>query len=143
MIAYADTGFLVSLYGQDANSAIATTLVRSKPVFLLTPLGEAEFTNAVGLRVFRKEWTRREARSVNDLFLQHQAAGVFRVAPLGSDIWEKALTLSRHHTAKLGTRTLDLLHVAAALVLKPDVFYTFDNRQRKLARTQRLRILPT
>ena len=142
MIAYADTGFLVSLYGQDSNSAMATTLVRSKPVFLLTSLGEAEFTNAVELRVFRKEWTRREARSVHDLFLQHQAAGVFRMAPLGSNTWEKALALSRHHSAKLATRTLDLLHVAAVLVLKPDVFYTFDKRQRKLARTQRLRILP-
>ena len=142
MIAYADTGFLVSLYGQDSNSAIATTLVRSKPVFLLTSLGEAEFTNAVELRVFRKEWTRREARSVRELFLQHQAAGVFRMAALGSDIWEKAVALSRQHSAKLGTRTLDLLHVAAALVLKPDVFYTFDIRQRTLARTQRLQILP-
>ena len=142
MIAYADTGFLVSLYGQDSNSAMATTLVRSKPVFLLTSLGEAEFTNAVELRVFRKEWTRREARSVRELFLQHQAAGVFRMAALGSDIWEKAVALSRQHSAKLGTRTLDLLHVAAALVLKPDVFYTFDIRQRTLARTQRLQILP-
>src|SRR4030095_10988678 len=101
----------------------ATTLVKSKPVFLLTPLGEAEFTNAVELRVFRKEWTRLEARTVLDLFLQHQAAGVFRIAPLGSEMWEKAVVLSRRHSAKLGTRTLDLLHVAAALVLKPDVFY--------------------
>jgi predicted nucleic acid-binding protein len=142
LIAYADTGFLVSLYGQDSNSAIATHLIRSKPVFLLTSLGEAEFTNAVELRVFRKEWTRLEARSVHDLFLQHQAAGVFRNAPLGSEIWERALVLSRQHSARLGTRTLDLLHVAAALVLRPEVFYTFDKRQRKLAKTQRLRILP-
>ena len=43
MIAYADTGFLVSLYGQDNHSAAATALVRSKPVFILTALGEAEF----------------------------------------------------------------------------------------------------
>lgn len=91
LIAYADTGFLVSLYGQDSNSAIATRLIRSKPVFLLTSVGEAEFTNAVELRVFRKDWTRLEARSVHDLFLQHQAAGVFRLAPRGSEIWEKAL----------------------------------------------------
>ena len=142
MIAYADTGFLVSVYGQDSNSAMATSLVRSKPMFLLTSLGEVEFTN-VELRVFRKEWTRREARSVRDVFQQHQAAGVFRPAPLGSEIWEKALALSRGHRAKLGTRTLDLLHVASALILKPDVFYTFDKRQRALAKTQRLRILPT
>ncbi len=83
----------MSLYGQDSNSAVATGLIRSKPVFLLTSLGEVEFTNAVQLRVFRKEWTRLEARSVHDLFLQHQAAGVFRIAPLGSEIWEKALVL--------------------------------------------------
>jgi predicted nucleic acid-binding protein len=143
LIAYADTGFLVSLYGQDNHSAVATTLVRSKPVFLLTPLGETEFTNAVELRVFRREWTRREARSVRELFLQHQAAGVFRMAPLGSEVWEKAQILSPRHSAMFGTRTLDLLHVAAALVLRPDVFYSFDKRQRKLARAQRLRILPT
>ena len=67
---------------------------------------------------------------------------MFRSEPLGSEIWEKALILSRRYSAKLGTRTLDLLHVAAALVLKPEVFYTFDMRQHKLARAERLRVLP-
>lgn len=142
MIAYADTGFLVSLYGQDAHSAAASVLVRSKPVFILTCLGETEFTNAVELRVFRKEWTRREARSVHEQFLQHQAAGVFRSEPLGSEVWEKALILSRRHSSILGARTLDLLHVATALVLRPDVFYTFDERQRKVAKAEQLRVLP-
>ena len=143
MIAYADTGFLVSLYGQDAHSATATALVSSKPVFILTCLGETEFTNAIELRVFRKEWTRREARSVHEQFLQHQAAGVFRMEPLGSQVWEKALLLSHRHSAILGARTLDLLHVATALVLRPDVFYTFDDRQRKVAKAEHLRVLPT
>jgi predicted nucleic acid-binding protein len=142
LIAYADTGFLVSLYGQDDHSAAATALVKPKPVFLLTSLGEAEFTNAVELQVFRGHWTRREARLVQEQFLRHQAAGVFRVEPLGPEVWEKALILSRRHSAKLGTRTLDLLHVAAALVLSPDVFFTFDERQRKLAKAERLRVLP-
>ena len=142
MIAYADTGFLVSLYGQDDHSATATALVKSRPVLILTPLGEAEFTNAIELRVFRNEWTRREARFVHEHFLQHQAAGVFRMESLSSEAWEKALILSRRYSAKLGTRTLDLLHVAAALVLKPEVFYTFDMRQHKLARAERLRVLP-
>lgn len=109
MIAYADTGFLVSLYGQDDHSATASALVKPEPVFLLTPLGEAEFTNALQLQVFRKQRTRREARLVQEQFHQHQAIGVFRVQPLGSEVWEKALTLSRRHSAKLGARTLDLL----------------------------------
>ena len=143
MIAYADTGFLISLYGEDDNSAAATALVKAKPVFILTPLGEAEFTNAVELRVFRKQWTRPEARAVRDQFLRHQGAGIFQMEPLGPEIWQSALTLSRRHSAKLGVRTLDVLHVAAVLALKPDAFYTFDERQRKLASAERLRILPS
>jgi predicted nucleic acid-binding protein len=142
LIAYADTGFLISLYGQDHHSATATSLVKPRPVFLLTPLGEAEFTNAIELQVFREQWTRREAQSVRAEFEQHQGAGVFRIEPLESEVWERALTLSRRHSAKLGTRTLDLLHVAAALALNPDVFFSFDERQRKLAKVERLHVLP-
>jgi predicted nucleic acid-binding protein len=67
---------------------------------------------------------------------------VFRLAPLGSEVWEKALALARRHSSKLGTKTLDLLHVASAIHLKPDVFYSFDKRQRKLAKAERLRTLP-
>lgn len=142
MIAYADTGFLVSLYGQDGHSAAATSLVKSRPVFLLTPLGEAEFMNAIELQVFRKQWTRREAQSVRVEFEQHVAAGVFRAEPFESAVWEKTLSLSRRYSAKLGTRTLDLLHVAAALALHPDVFFSFDERQRILAKAERLHVLP-
>lgn len=142
MIVYADTGFLVSLYGEDDNSAAATALLKSTPVFILTPLGEAEFVNAVELRVFRKEWTRREARVVREKFLHHQSIGVFQAEPLSEDVWRTALIFSSRHTAKLGVRTFDLLHVAAVAVLKPEVFYTFDKRQRRLAKAERLHVLP-
>lgn len=80
---------------------------------------------------------------IHESFAQHQASGVFRAAPLGSEVWETTVTLSRRHTAKLGVRTLDVIHVAAALVLKADIFYAFDKRQRKLARAERLRVLPS
>jgi len=49
LIAYADTGFLLSLYGHDDHSAAAISLVKSRPVFLLTPLARTEFTNAIEL----------------------------------------------------------------------------------------------
>ncbi len=143
MTAYADTGFLISLYAEDADSAKATALVKTKPVFILTPLVEAEFTNAVELRVFRKQWTRREADAVREHFLRDQGAGVFQMEPFDSDVWQTALNLSRRYTARLGVRTLDLLHVAAAAVLKPDAFYTFDERQRRLAKAERLPVLPS
>lgn len=142
MIAYADTGFLISLYGEDDNSAQATALIQARPVFILTPLGEMEFLNAIELRVFRKEWTRREARAVRQEFLHHQGTGFFQMEPSGSEVWQTARNFSRRYTAKLGLRTLDLLHVAAALAFKPDAFYSFDQRQRKLATAEGLTVLP-
>jgi len=142
LIAYADTGFLVSLYGQDAHSQQAIALANSKPVFILTSLSELEFTNAMELLVFRKEWTPHDAGTIRERFVQHQAAGVFRMEPLVPEVWEKALFLSRRRSAKLGTRTLDVLHVATALVMKPDVFFSFNGRQRALAKAENLRTLP-
>jgi predicted nucleic acid-binding protein len=53
---------------------------------------------------------------------------------------DRALQLSRQTPHKLGTRTADLLHVATALDLRADYLYTFDQRQRKLAQTLRLKL---
>ena len=46
--------------------------------------------------------------------------------------------LARRHVAKLGVRTLDSLHVAAALELQADRFWTFDQRQARLAEAEGL-----
>jgi len=141
LIAYADTGFLASLYLSDVNSPAATALIRSSPVFVLSPLIEAEFANAIQLAVFRKQVTPTESRSIHDAFSHHQRSGLFRPTPFVAEMWEKACEISRH-TAAFGTRTLDVLHVASALLLKPDVFFTFDRRQAKLARAVRLKVAP-
>lgn len=143
MIAYADTGFLVSLYGQDRQSGAARTLAKPQPTFLLTPLGDVEFANAIELQVFRKEWTRREAQTIRSAFLQHQAAGVIRNEPFPLEAWERAAALARDRSAAFGTRALDILHVASALLFKPDVFFTFDKRQSQLAKAEGLRVLPS
>ncbi len=139
---YADPGFLISLYGHDTDSPSATRAVHGRPVFVLTPPVEAEFINAVQLRAFRKHWTRREARVVYQNFLKDVDAGVFHRVPLNAEIWKVAFTLARRHSATLGTRTLDVLHVASVKVLKPDAFCTFDPRQRKLAEMENLRVAP-
>lgn len=142
MIAYADTGFLISLYADDHNSVPARALTGNRPVFVLTPFGETEFLHVLQLRVFRKEWTYREASAVRDIFLVHQRAGLFHPEPFSPEIWQTAQTISFRHAAKLGVRTLDLLHVAAVLNLKPDAFYSFDERQRRLAKAEGLDVLP-
>ena len=147
MNACADTSFLMSLYGRDSNSRRAAALVaRDKPVFLLTEFGEVEFNNAVERLLFSGRsgayWTLREAQAVRERFEQHVNAGVLQPRPVPSDAWQTAIRLSRNYSAKLGTRTLDVLHVAVALSLQPDVFLTFDKRQWRLAKAVGLRVLP-
>ena len=143
MNVYADTGLLISLYGQDANSGSALSLTqRHRPTFLLTGFGEAEFANACRLCVFRRQWTSSEARLVSETFRSDVHAGVFRWEDMPAQVWTLAETLSKRYAAALGMRMLDVLHVALALLLKPEAFCSLDQRQRKLARAAGLRVLP-
>jgi predicted nucleic acid-binding protein len=138
---YADTSFLVSLYSLDANSvAAAKTVKTSMGDRFVTILGELEVINAFGLRVFRKEVTAAQAQSSLSDFEKDLRDGVFQLRGLPDTVFERARQLSRHTTARLGTRTADILHVAAALELGVDYLYSFDQHQRKLARTVRLKL---
>jgi predicted nucleic acid-binding protein len=66
--------------------------------------------------------------------------GVFLLRPLPEQALERAGQLSRTTTARLGSRSADLLHVAAALELTADYLYSFDQKQRKLARAVGLKV---
>jgi len=44
-----------------------------------------------------------------------------------------AVELSQKYTVLFGTRALDVLHIAIALELQATQFWTFDDRQAKLA----------
>ena len=138
---YADTSFLVSLYSLDANSvAAARTVKASVGDRFLTILVELEVINAFGLRVFRKEVTAAQAQSSLSDFEKDLRDGVFQLRGLPDTVFERARQLSRRTTARLGTRTADILHVAAALELGVDYLYSFDQHQRKLAQTVRLKL---
>lgn len=138
---YADTSFLVSLYSPDANSAAAArTMQASAGDRFVTALGELEVVNALGLRVFRKEVSPVQAQSSLTDFEKDLRDGVFQLRGVPEPVFERARHLSRQTTAKLGTRTADLLHVAAALELGVDFLYSFDLQQRKLAQTVRLKL---
>jgi predicted nucleic acid-binding protein len=138
---YADTSFLVSLYSPDANSAAAArTMQASSGDRLVTTFGELEVVNAMGLRVFRKEVSVAQAQSSLTDFEKDMRGGVFQLRAIPEPVFERARQISRQTTAKLGTRTADLLHVAAALELGVDYLYSFDQQQRKLAQTLRLKL---
>jgi predicted nucleic acid-binding protein len=138
---YADTSFLVSLYILDVNSVPAANFMRHVRLpLLLTPLGELELAIALQLRVFRKELTPPEIKAASALFRKDLEAGILSLKPLSASTYERARQIARRRTAHLGTRTLDILHVAAALLLQADTFYTFDHDQRRLAKAEGLKV---
>ena len=44
------------------------------------------------------------------------------------------------HTPELGCRTLEIMHVACAVLLAPELFVSFDSRQLQLAATAGLMV---
>lgn len=138
---YVDTSFLISLYSLDANSvAAAQVMEASKNMHLVSTLTELEGINALELRVFRKEISRAQAKSSLRDFQKDLSLGVFQLIRLPEEAFQRAQQISRQTTARFGTRTADLLHIAAALELKVDSLYSFDRQQRKLAQTLRLKV---
>jgi len=131
---YADTSLFVSLYLTDQHSLEAERRLASRTSWWLTPLHVAEWMHAIEQHVFRKAISRRQADRLEERFQQHRASGLWIEVALPEMAFEDCIRLAHGYAAKLGVRTLDTLHVAAALQLQAERFWTFDERQKKLAR---------
>ncbi|HME36148.1 MAG TPA: type II toxin-antitoxin system VapC family toxin [Candidatus Sulfotelmatobacter sp.] len=140
MKVYADTSFLVSLYYLDAHSAEAARRVNPGRELFLTPLAELELVNALQLRVFRGEASPAEIYAARKELEGDIRAGVFSAVQMPLEAYELARRISTKRTAALGGRTLDILHVACAKLLRAERFWTFDVRQAELARAEGLRL---
>lgn len=144
MTAYADSGVIAKLYVPEPNSPEAVRLVSSYPPPLaLTHLQALEVRNALRLKVFRGEMTRAQLRRTLSRLAEDVGRGRWQLPRYPpSDVHRKAEELSGKHARNTGCRSLDILHVAGAIVLGARDFLTFDARQGKLARKARLRVLP-
>lgn len=137
---YADTSFFVSLYLSDRHTAEAERRLTLRPALWMTPLHVAEWTHAVEQHVFRKAISRTEADHLRQRFEEHRARGLWKETALPDRAFDVCTQLAQRHAARLGVRTLDTLHVATALELKAERFWTFDQRQEKLAQAAGLKI---
>jgi predicted nucleic acid-binding protein len=132
---YADSSFFVSRYVADVHSSKTDQRMANEPAVWLTPLNKAEIANALQRYVFRARITAVEAGQAWTDFENDCARGIWTRVDLPEGIWEAAVVLAQRFGSVLGVRTLDSLHVACALELKAHKFWTFDERQAKLAET--------
>ncbi|MGA2542267.1 MAG: PIN domain-containing protein [Verrucomicrobiota bacterium] len=144
MVAFADTGFIASLYLKESTSAQARAAVQAMSLSLpLTPLAMLELRNAFNRAVHRQRLTAAQRDALWQDVEADIASGFLVPVPVPpGPLHDTARRLSDRYTPVLGTRSLDLLHVAAALALEAKVFFSFDDRQRKAAASEGLQVKP-
>lgn len=140
----ADTSFLFSLYGNDAHTATAKSwTARQKAPVTISALGRYELGNALRFAVFRKVISLADATASLAAFESDIKTGHLEIVPCDfGRVIAEAERLSALHTLAGGHRSFDILHVAAARVMKAKQFLSFDANQRKLAVISGLEIGP-
>lgn len=105
----------------------------------LLPLHRVEWNHAIAQHVFRRLISEHEAKRLYSAFEADCRSGLWLTMEAPEGVFETAIELARKHVPRLGCRTLDTLHIASALELGADEFWSFDARQLKLARVAGLK----
>lgn len=140
---YADPSTLLKLYLHEPESrAMATWRAKITGPLAVTAHGRVELVNALGLAAYRGFLSPPAWQAALDALDDDFAQGRYRLADLHwRAVLKRSAELSRKHTPVLGTRSLDVLHVASALELGLKRFVTFDERQRQLALAVGLKVV--
>lgn len=133
MSVYLDTSFLVSVYSADRHTPAAVERLSSVTDVQLTPFNRAELSVALFQQIFLRRATDVEILKSWDSFERDCRSGIWRLVGLPERAWKTTIDLARNHGPIFGVRTLDSLHVACAIELGTDRFWTFDERQARLA----------
>lgn len=139
---YVESSVLASLVMRDSNNgkAIAMTVSQEAP-FFFNRLLKLEIGNAIRLNVAAGAMDEVGAEQCERQVESLQRSGKWQlVEPDWERVFERSVGFSRAHTSSIRTRSFDILHVAAAVELGAKEFWSFDQRQRSLARAVGLRI---
>ena len=142
---YCDTSFLLALYVQVDpfhTSALreAALVAESVPLTLLL---ELELQNGVRRTFANKIISPQEHDAIFRQVADDESNAILVRQHLDSiSHFSKARELSKKFTPQFHTRSLDILHVAAALLIKASAFGSFDVRQRQLAVAAGVRVFP-
>ena len=150
---YADTNFFTRFYFSLRESPVAAGLLvrareREAAPLPVTWLHRLEVVNAFELHVFGaraqglSRVTQRQAGAAQANFRTDLAqANFLQTAPLPEEkLRAECEELSLRHTARRGLRVYDVIHVASALLLGCDTFWSFDAKAARLAKLEGLKL---
>jgi predicted nucleic acid-binding protein len=137
---YADSSLFVALYLPESHSGEALRRIDERKRIWLTPLHRVEWGHAIAQHVFRRMVSEKEAARVYSAFETNRKSGIVVEASIPEGTYERAVELAREYGSGMAIRTLDTLHVACALELGAREFWTFDERQAKLAKATGLTV---
>ena len=141
---YFDTSFLVKLYIQEADSAIAWRIVLQPGLrATISWLSEVEMATALSPRFANsgRGITAAQMDQANSAFRAQLSQGIYAMAPVDKGTFDLARSYGERYGGALGVRALDVLHVAAAMRHGAEAFGTFDTRQARLAKEVGLKVL--
>lgn len=139
---YPDTSFLIPLYVDEAGSEKAGVFMqRARHPLIYTPFHRLEVRTALRVHVFRKHLTAESLRIIFREIDHDVAENVLRHVPFDwNDALRQAEEIGAEHVPRIGARSGDLLHVAIAIALNAQEFYTFDGQQAELAKRVGLKV---
>ena len=146
MKVFADTNFFTNLWTNLSDWAEADQLwglctLEGRQVWV-TRLVMLEFANALQRLVYESKHGAQSLRISPEIALVAKlemeeslktGETIVKVMPDEKEVDEVFDLLVHRYTANHGFRTVDVLHVASALVLECDTFWSFDTRAQKLA----------
>jgi len=154
MALYCDTNLLIRLYVDLPKSAAVLQRIgqyrrRGEARIPVTWLHQLETFNALAQLVFLTRqghgirMTPEKAALAAAQFEDDFAEGHgLESTPLPThDLIKQTRSLAQRHTAKHGFRAYDVAHVATALILGCDEFWSFDVKAKQLAALEGLKVL--
>lgn len=140
---YVDPSALTRLYvHQQGSRGMSAWRGRVRGALPVTHHGKTEITNAICQTAYRGALDRDGLiEALDDLASDFANGRLVQPEILWRSALNRAQALSIEHTPTIGTRSLDVLHVACALELGRKIFLTFDSRQQQLAEAVGLKLV--
>ncbi len=142
---YCDTSFILALYVEEDffHVQACRLAAKFKEPIPVTLLSELELVNGIRRSLAAKIISLEEHDRIFRQIAEDESQGILvRLAVHQADHFAKARDLSKKFTSQISARSLDILHVAAALLLHARDFGSFDGKQRLLASKAGLKLVP-